>query len=209
MKNISKYRLIVGLGNPGRQYAFTYHNIGQLTMDYLIKKTAETMTFIQKGKQKKFEFFKFTNSRDLIFIKALTFMNETGEAVAASLEYFSAFGGKIDPKEILIIHDDSDIELGKSKFSFGREAAGHHGVESIIKNLKTKNFWRLRIGIRHKIQINADQDADKRGLNISTNQRGNQHKSAPKRKKAEELVLKNINPADKLVLDKFFTNLEI
>jgi len=102
-------------------------------------------------------------------------MNESGKAVKEAVKYFRA-----KPEEILIIHDDSDIELGKYKISFGRGSAGHQGVESIIKSLGTKNFWRLRIGIRRT-----------------------------KRKKAGEFVLKKITPADKLVWERLFSDLKI
>lgn len=175
-----KAYFIIGLGNPGSQYALTYHNVGWLALDYLIKKATETMTLIQKGKQKNFDFFKFSNGKNLIFVKPLTFMNESGKAVNDSIKYFKA-----KAEEILVIHDDSDIELGKSKLSFGRGAAGHHGIESIIKSLKTKNFSRLRIGVRKK------------------------ENDRSKRKEAGEMVLKKISPSDKLILGELFKELEI
>ncbi|MDP3052704.1 MAG: aminoacyl-tRNA hydrolase [bacterium] len=175
-----KYRLIIGLGNPGGRYALTYHNAGQLAINFLMKTAAETMTFAKKGKQKNFEYFKFINGDNLIFVKPLTFMNESGGAVAACLKYF-----RIKPEETLIIHDDSDIELGESKLSFSRGAGGHHGIESIINNLKTKNFWRLRIGIRKK------------------------EKEGNKRKGAGEMVLKKITAADNLILEKIIKELKI
>lgn len=174
-----KAYFIIGLGNPGSQYALTYHNVGWQALDYLMKAAGETMTFTQKGKQKDFEFFKFSNGKNLVFIKPLTFMNETGKAVSASLKYF-----KVKPEEILVIQDDSDIELGKLKLAFGRGAAGHHGIESIIKSLKTKNFSRLRIGIRKK-------------------------ETGVKRKEAGEMVLKKISPSDKSILEELFKGLEI
>jgi len=185
MKNKFLYQLIVGLGNPGSPYASTYHNAGWLALDCFIKKTAETMTLAKKGKQTSFEFFKFNNDdkENIIFVKPLTFMNESGKAVLAATRYFSTKDKKIKPKEILIIHDDADIELGKIKLSFGQGAAGHHGVESVIKNLKTKNFWRIRIGIRPKTPNDKNQ--------------------APK-KKAGGFVLEKITPADELILERLF-----
>ena len=181
VKNMKiKAYFIIGLGNPGSQYASTYHNVGWLALDYLIEKATETTTLVQKGKQKNFDFFKFSNDQNLIFIKPLTFMNESGKGVAASIKYF-----KVKPEEILVIHDDSDIELGKLKLSFGRGAAGHHGIESIIKSLKTKNFSRLRIGIRKK------------------------ENEKNKRKEAGEMVLKKISSSDKLTLEGLFNDLKI
>jgi len=193
MNNKFKYRLIIGLGNPGSRYDSTYHNAGQLTAERLMKMAAETMTLAQKGKQKNFEYFKFANGRGLIFIKPLTFMNESGEAAAESLKRFG-----VKPEETLVIHDDADIELGKSKLSFGRGSGGHHGIESIINGLKTKKFWRLRIGIRPKTSSVKRQapKIKKAGLPAEAY-----------RAKAGEMVLKKITPADKLVLERLFSNL--
>ncbi len=107
-------------------------------------------------------------------------MNKSGKAVAEAKKRF-----KVKSEEILIIHDDSDIELGKYKFSFGRGSAGHKGIESIIKALKTKNFWRLRIGIRSK----------KVGLSAEA-----------RRAKAEDFVLKKITKKDLLIFNEVFSN---
>lgn len=97
-------------------------------------------------------------------------MNESGRFVVNMVRKYN-----IKPEKILIVHDDSDIESGKYKFSFGRGSAGHKGVESVINALKTKNFWRLRIGIRPKKVL---------------------------RKKAEEFVLKKITKKDLAVFNK-------
>jgi len=208
-----KPRLIIGLGNPGSRYVLTYHNVGWLALDCFIESMTAAMTLTQKGKKKNFEFFKFVNERSLIFLKPLTFMNESGKAVAASLRYF-----KIKPEEILVIHDDSDIELGKFKFSFGRGAAGHKGVQSIIDELKTsakdgslpagrrgasggKKFSRLRIGIR-KI---AEQTRNPEGKQTSYGAGLTRNR----REKAGEMVLKRITLSDKLTLTKLFTELKI
>lgn len=104
-------------------------------------------------------------------------MNESGSFVLKALK-------KSDVKhaELLIIQDDSDIEIGKYKFSFGRGSAGHKGIESIIKSLKTKNFWRLRIGIAKP--------------------------AAAKKIKAEELVLKKINKTNKEILNAVFEKIK-
>lgn len=183
MNQKTKYHLIIGLGNPGAQYALTYHNVGKLAIDCLMRTATETMTLVQKDKQKNFEYFKFANGDKLIFAKPLTFMNESGKAVVACLKYFGA-----KPKETLVIHDDSDIKLGELKLSFGRGSGGHHGIESIINGLKTDEFWRLRIGIRPKAS----------GV----------RRQASKRKKAGEMVLKKITPADNLILEKIVRELK-
>lgn len=169
-------RLIIGLGNPDEKYRLTYHNVGFLFVDYLRQKgPACRLPAGQAGRAGK--------NKNFILIKPKTFMNESGKAVLAAMKYL-----RTKPEKILVVHDDSDIELGKSKLSFGRGAAGHKGVESIIKSLGTKNFWRLRIGIR------------KAGLPAEVR---------PKRTKAGEIVLKKITPADKLILEEVFNELGI
>ncbi|MDP2638552.1 MAG: aminoacyl-tRNA hydrolase [Candidatus Azambacteria bacterium] len=115
-------KLIVGLGNPGKEYEKTRHNIGLLFIDELSKQS---------------------NAPDFKYEKSPTFMNKSGIAVSTLSKSL-----KIKPENILIVHDDIDILWGNFKLSFGRSSAGHKGVESIIKTLKTKNFWRLRIGIQ-------------------------------------------------------------
>lgn len=104
-------------------------------------------------------------------IKSEVFMNKSGEFVKQELKK-----AKIKPENLLIIHDDSDIELGRCKFSFGRNSAGHKGAQNIIDQLKTKNFWRLRIGIR----------------------------PVKNKQKADELVLKKISATQMIVLEKVF-----
>lgn len=194
MENKFKYRLIIGLGNPGAQYALTYHNVGKLAIDCLMKTATETMTLAQKSKQNNFEYLKFTNGNNLIFAKTLTFMNESGKAVAACLKYFG-----IKPKETLVVHDDSDIKLGELKFSFGRGSGGHHGVESIINNLKTDEFWRLRIGIRPKASSVKRQASKRKKAGLP---------AEAYRAKAGEIVLKKITAADNLILEKIIKELK-
>lgn len=145
-----KPNIIIGLGNPGKEYQKTYHNVGQLFIQYFAdKKDDSKKAKFNAPKGKPFEYAKINGT---IFVKPLTFMNSSGEAVGATLDYF-----KIKPGKMLVIHDDSDILLGNYKFSLGRNSAGHRGVQSIINALKTKNFWRLRIGVRKpsKVRIQA------------------------------------------------------
>ncbi|MEK7657876.1 MAG: aminoacyl-tRNA hydrolase [Patescibacteria group bacterium] len=163
-----KVKLVIGLGNPGKEYYKTYHNVGFLIIDFL------KIPKFKTSASKKFEYAKIN---DLILIKPLFFMNESGKAVLDAIKYF-----KIKPEEILAVHDDSDIELGKYKLSFGRASAGHNGVESIIQSLKTKNFWRLRIGIR---KISNNSKRTKAGLPAEA-----------RRAKAGEFVLRKISASD-------------
>ena len=129
--------LIIGLGNPGKDYENTYHNAGYLAIDYLIDKLHAQNTSTSKRHFVAFE------TEHLYLVKSVVFMNQSGAAVSEAIRFF-----KIRPDQTLIIHDESDLEIGKFKISFGRGGAGHNGIASIFSHLKTKNFWRLRLGIR-------------------------------------------------------------
>ncbi|MDO8668564.1 MAG: aminoacyl-tRNA hydrolase [bacterium] len=144
-------RIIVGLGNPGEQYANTRHNAGFMAIDSLAK---ELDLAWENNKKFKAEIAK---NDSLILVKPLDFMNNSGRSVAAVMSYFKLLPKKLgliktanaDLSEILtVIHDDLDIEMGKFKVSIDSRSAGHRGVKSIINHLKTKNFKRLRIGIK-------------------------------------------------------------
>jgi len=118
--------LIVGLGNPGKKYQNTRHNIGSRTIDEL-----ESL-----------------NLKDVVLAKPRTFMNNSGQAVKSLIQtYFTSNTMVLLSKYFWIAHDDIDLPLGKIKISKGRGSAGHKGIESIIKELGTKNFVRFRIGI--------------------------------------------------------------
>lgn len=144
-------KIIVGLGNPGQQYKNTRHNIGFMIVDALADKRG-----LSWENHKKFK-ADLAKGSDLILIKPQNFMNNSGQTVAAVLSYYKLLPIKLgvfkaanaDLSEILtVIHDDLDIELGKFKVSVDSRSAGHKGVESIINHLKTKNFKRIRIGIK-------------------------------------------------------------
>lgn len=138
MAKDSKPSIIIGLGNPGKEYKNTYHNAGQMAVLYLAEK------FGVHGKQwKSAPLFDYAKTGDFILIITKTFMNESGAAVASALKFFN-----VKKEDIIVAHDESDLNLGNLKISFGSGSAGHHGVESVQKALKTKNFWRGRVGIR-------------------------------------------------------------
>jgi PTH1 family peptidyl-tRNA hydrolase len=130
--------LIVGLGNPGRKYRKTRHNVGFLMLDYFVK-----TRFWKKDKKGNYLFLrKKLGQKEITFVKPLTCMNKSGEAV----EYIFK-KNKLSPEELVVIHDDLDLRLGTIKISKGIGSAGHKGIRSIIDKLKTKDFIRLRIGI--------------------------------------------------------------
>ncbi len=136
------FKLIIGLGNPEKKYQNTYHNVGYQFIDYLISKTTSAKFQVPNSKP-----FKFLKLKNLILVRPLVPMNQSGIAVKAALNYFN-----LQLKQMLIVQDDSDIQLGKFKLSFNRGSAGHLGIESIFKHLNTKKIYRLRIGIRSKNQ---------------------------------------------------------
>jgi PTH1 family peptidyl-tRNA hydrolase len=131
---LSSVSLVAGLGNPGEEYEQTYHNVGFIVADiirghgpYAVSRTG---TFAESA------------AGHMRFVKPLTFMNDSGRGVGDALRYF-----RKKPDALVVIHDDADIPVGEYKVQFARGAAGHHGIESIIRVLKTNAFWRVRIGI--------------------------------------------------------------
>jgi len=116
-------KLVVGLGNPGKEYENTRHNTGRILVEIIEKKLDK-----KEGKQK------------IKFITPDTFMNNSGKIVAPLIKT------KKDLKDLVVIYDDLDLPLGKIKISFNRSSGGHNGLESIIKKLKSQEFVRIRIG---------------------------------------------------------------
>ena len=129
-------KLIVGLGNIGGKYCFTRHNAGFMVLD---KWALDSNFSFKEDKKLKCLLAKYEN---LLFIKPTTFMNLSGEAVRAVVDYY-----KIDLKDILIVYDDIALDLGIIRFRANGSDGGHNGIKSIIKHLGTSNFDRLKIGI--------------------------------------------------------------
>lgn len=143
--------IIVGLGNPGPKYEKTRHNAGFMLLDVLAGKNG-----FEWEKDKKSQTLTAGNS-DLLLIKPQTYMNNSGQAVQSILAYYKLLPKILgffprsdsDLSGILTIaHDDVDIDLGKYKISVGSGSAGHRGVDSIIRHLKTKTLKRIRLGIK-------------------------------------------------------------
>lgn len=138
-------KLVVGLGNPGEKYVSTRHNLGFRVIEELGKKMdgGKWKMGVEDGKwriEKKFkaEIIKLGN---LILVKPLTYMNNSGQAVKDLMDYF-----KILISDVVIVHDELDLPLGKIKIRVGGSSGGHHGVESIIKALGDDKFIRVRLG---------------------------------------------------------------
>lgn len=137
-------KILVGLGNPGEKYVKTRHNIGFMVVDELAKKfTIYNVKFtIDKKANAEILKTKYKNE-DLLLIKPQTMMNASGMAVRKIFSYYDI---KLF-SDLWVIHDDLDLSIGKIKIVKGHGSAGHHGVDSIIKELKTDDFVRFRIGI--------------------------------------------------------------
>lgn len=134
-------KLLVGLGNPGPEYESTRHNIGWSFVDYLIKKEGGNELKEEKKYNALTSKLKIEKV-NYIIAKPLSFVNSSGPVVVKL-----AKDNKVKAKDIVIIHDDLDIDFGNFKLSFARNSGGHRGVESVIKALKTNEFYRLRFGI--------------------------------------------------------------
>lgn len=144
-------KLIIGLGNPGNNYTNTRHNAGFMALDAIQTNFSAQGGSTGGGQFSAWNFnAKFNaeisegiiNGEKIILAKPQTFMNESGKAVKAIIDYY-----KIGIENITVIHDDLDIPLGEYKMARDRSSAGHKGVQSIIDSLGTKDFTRIRIGI--------------------------------------------------------------
>ncbi len=131
-------KLIIGLGNPGKEYQNTRHNVGFMVLDNYLK----NVNWKEKYNSLYFEIIE--NEEKIIFLKPQTFMNLSGNSVLNFVNFY-----KIDIKDILVISDDLDMELGSFKIKTNSSAGGHNGLKSIISCLNTENFYRLKIGISH------------------------------------------------------------
>jgi len=130
-------KLIVGLGNPGKEYDKTRHNIGFMIIDKYLGNI--------KYKEKFNGFFyELNKSEKIIFIKPQTYMNNSGECVSKFQKYYN-----VKTEDILVIQDDLDIEIGNFKFKIKSSSGGHNGVKSIISHLGTDNFFRMKVGIKN------------------------------------------------------------
>jgi peptidyl-tRNA hydrolase, PTH1 family len=130
-------KLVVGLGNPGREYEMTRHNAGFWFADALARSLGASF-----NKESKFH-GEVAKAGGVWIVKPTTFMNRSGQAVGALAKFY-----QITPQEILVAHDEMDLPPGGVKMKIGG-AAGSNGIKDIVSHLGTRDFWRLRIGIGH------------------------------------------------------------
>lgn len=175
-------KILVGLGNPDPQYANTYHNVGRMALEKLASESESGASRALPWEKHK-NLFEYFETDRAIFIRPLTYMNESGKAIREALKKFSSLSASSLSLRLLVLHDDSDITIGNYKISFARNSAGHKGAQSVIDTLKTKEFTRIRIGIRPIREA--------------------------KRQKAGEFALKTISPSHQKVLDAVFEKLNV
>ena len=135
-------RLIVGLGNPGREYETTRHNVGFLWVDELAR--LQKLNFKSEAKFHGLTARGQLHGHEVLLLKPQTFMNVSGRSVAALAQFY-----KITPAEMLVVHDELDLPPGVARLKIGGGHGGHNGLKDIIAHLASKDFWRLRIGIGH------------------------------------------------------------
>lgn len=143
-------KIIVGLGNPGKEYEQTRHNAGFALIDYLAKKFSLTLKYDKKFQAEyiKTEVIKDGVAEDICLIKPRTFMNLSGVALRAFLEYFyEEILSEDEGGHLIVVHDDLDLELGQFKLQKGKGPKVHNGLASIYQHLGHKNFWHLRLGV--------------------------------------------------------------
>lgn len=138
-------KIIVGLGNPEKKYELTRHNIGF----YILDKYLGNVKW-KKTKQNALIYEDIINEEKVVFVKPLTYMNNSGDAIRDILKFYKAY---ID--DLLVIQDDIAIELGKSRIKYESSDGGHNGIKSIINQLGTKKFLRLKIGLAKDHEVNT------------------------------------------------------
>lgn len=131
---------IVGLGNPGEKYLSTRHNLGFQVVNRLANEFGATWTFTPSPKSRTCTIA--ISDTTVRLLEPQTFMNESGQSVYEVMTYY-----KGEPNNLWVVHDEIDLPLGTIRISFGAQAAGHKGVESIITALSTANFYRFRLGV--------------------------------------------------------------
>ncbi len=130
--------LVVGLGNPGREYARNRHNVGWMVVDELARRHGGSWRSKFSGQLADVRI----DGHRVGLLKPETYMNESGRAVKGATQFF-----KLEPDAVLVVHDEGDFDYGRLQLRLGGGLAGHNGLRSIAQHLKTPDFMRLRIGV--------------------------------------------------------------
>ena len=144
-KNSNGVKIIIGLGNPGLKYKSTWHNAGWLALDDIqaeyglgrFKKNKKIQAEITTGQ---------IENKKVVLVKPLTFMNHSGIAAQAVMNFY-----KLNPNNLIVIHDDIDMALGKIRLAKNSSAGGHNGVKSIIENIGSQDFARIKLGVKTEL----------------------------------------------------------
>ena len=140
-------KLIVGLGNPGREYAHNHHNIGFMCLNHLAR--AHGIQLDKKQGQARTGSGNIAGNK-VVLARPQTYMNLSGESVSRLINKF-----KVSPEDLLVIHDDLDLPLGKIRLRHGGGSGGHKGIDSIISCLGNRDFYRIRVGIGRPDTVNG------------------------------------------------------
>jgi PTH1 family peptidyl-tRNA hydrolase len=130
--------LVVGLGNPGREYANNRHNVGWMIVDELARRHGGSWKGKFSGQLAEIR----VDGHKVALLKPETYMNRSGGPVGAAARFF-----KVEPESVLVVHDEGDLDLGRLQARLGGGLAGHNGLRSIAQHLKTQDFLRLRVGV--------------------------------------------------------------
>ncbi len=149
-------KLLIGIGNPDEEYQNTRHNVGFMLLDYIAKKNdfadfevnKASNSLVAKGK---------IGKTTVILAKPQTYVNKSGESAKKLIGNW-----KLEIGNLIVVHDDLDIPFENTKLSLGKNSGGHKGVESVMKALKTKDFYRLRIGTAKRALDKAREQSDKK-----------------------------------------------
>lgn len=136
--------LVAGLGNPGKEYSLSRHNVGFIVIDEIAKRLGISLK--KKGFRSLFA-EALLEEKKIILLKPQTYMNLSGDAVSDAVEFF-----KISLKDIIVVHDEIDLPLGSMKIKTGGGSAGHKGVRSIVNCLGDSGFVRVRVGVGKPLQ---------------------------------------------------------
>src|SRR5438128_9180692 len=130
--------LVVGLGNPGREYARNRHNVGWMVVDELARRHGGSWRGKFSGQLAEIRL----DGHKVALLKPETYMNESGRSVAGAARFF-----KLEPDAVLVVHDEGDFDLGRLQARLGGGLAGHNGLRSVAQHLGTPDFMRLRVGV--------------------------------------------------------------
>ncbi len=139
-------KLVVGLGNPGKKYLKTRHNVGFMIVDSLRDALSTDLSLWKKSTKFNAEIADGQYKGEKILLaKPMTFMNHSGQSVQLLKQYY-----KVNLEDIIVLHDDKDIMLGEIKVHTDRGDAGHNGIKSIIEHIGSKKFTRVRVGVKNE-----------------------------------------------------------